>query len=124
MAALWLTGWPLNFMAMMGMMMVAGVVVNDSVVMMEGFERRRVAGEPLAELVVEGAKERVVHIVVTSVTTVAGFLPLALAPSLLWPPLALAIIGGLVLETVLTLVVVPAAYWIVRGGTVADGTTP
>jgi multidrug efflux pump subunit AcrB len=114
MAALWLTGWPLNFMAIMGMMMLIGVMVNDSVVLVDGFEKRRLAGEPLYELILNGTMERGRHIVVTSVTTAAGFLPLAMTKSLLWPPLAIAIIGGLTFSTLLTLIVLPGAYALLR----------
>jgi len=84
MLALWLTGWPLNFMAIMGMMMLIGVVVNDAVILVDGFEQRRGGQQPTAELVVAGTLERTRHVVITTVTTIAGFLPLALSPSLLW----------------------------------------
>ena len=114
MVGLYLTGWPLNFMAIMGMMMLIGVVVNDAVLLVDGFERRRRTGESLEGIVIDGTLERGRHIVITTVTTIAGFLPLALSPSLLWPPLAIAVIGGLALATCLTLVVVPAGYTILR----------
>jgi multidrug efflux pump subunit AcrB len=110
MFALWLTGWPLNFRAIMGMLMLVGVMINDAVILVDGYERRRRLGEPLERLVVDGTLERTPHVVVTSVTTIAGFLPLALSHSPLWPPLALAIIGGLATSTVLCLVAVPAGY--------------
>lgn len=110
MLGLFLTGWPLNFMALMGMMMLMGVVVNDALILVDGFERRRQAGEPIPDLVVAGTLERTRHVVITSVTTIAGFLPLAISASLLWPPLAIAIIGGLSLATLVTLVGIPAAY--------------
>jgi len=118
MLGLWLTGWPLNFMAIMGMMMLMGVVVNDAVILIDGFERRFQAGELLNALVIEGTLERTRHVVITTVTTIAGFLPLALSSSLLWPPLAIAIIGGLGLATLLTLGVIPAAYVLIRRGVV------
>ncbi len=114
MLALWLTGWPLNFMAIMGMLMLVGVMVNDAVILVDGYERRRNRGEPLERLVVDGTLERTPHVVVTSVTTIAGFLPLALSQSPLWPPLALAIIGGLATSTILCLAAVPAAYSLLR----------
>ena len=110
MLGLWLTGWPLNFMAIMGMMILIGVVVNDAIILIDGFERRRRAGQPIEQVVVDGTLERTRHIVITSVTTIAGFMPLALSQSLLWPPLAIAIIGGLALSTLLTLLALPAAY--------------
>lgn len=110
MVGLFVTGWPLNFMALMGMMVLFGVVINDAVILVDGFEKRRRAGEAGNQLVIEGTLERSRHVVITTVTTIAGFLPLALSPSLLWPPLAIAIIGGISLATVLTLVAIPAAY--------------
>ncbi len=110
MLGLFLTGWPLNFMAMMGMMMLIGVVVNDALILVDGFEKRRHAGENVHQLVMEGTLERSRHVVITTVTTLAGFLPLALSPSLLWPPLAIVIIGGLALATLVTLIGIPAAY--------------
>src|SRR3990172_931916 len=81
MLALWLTGWPLNFMAIMGMMMLLGVIVNDTVVLIDGYEKRRLAGEPLEALIVDGTLERLRHVIVTSVTTIAGLLPLAMMKS-------------------------------------------
>lgn len=114
MAGLFLTGWPLNFMALMGMMILAGVVVNDAVILVDGLEKRRKAGEPLNEAVVAGTLERSRHVVITTVTTIAGFLPLALSPSLLWPPLAISVICGLALATLVTLVGIPACYTLLR----------
>ncbi|MBN2475120.1 MAG: efflux RND transporter permease subunit [Pirellulales bacterium] len=114
MLALFLTGWPLNFMALMGTMMLIGVVINDALILVDGFESRRTTGEPIARVVVAGTLQRSRHVVITTVTTVAGFLPLALSPSLLWPPLAIVIIGGLLLATLVTLLAIPAAYVLVR----------
>ena len=119
MLGLFVTGWPLNFMAIMGMMVLFGVVINDAVILVDGFERRRRADAPdnqltVEEMVVQGTLERARHVVITTVTTVAGFLPLALSPSLLWPPLAIAIIGGISCSTILTLVAIPAAYLLLR----------
>jgi multidrug efflux pump subunit AcrB len=59
--------------------------------------------------------ERFNHVLVTAVTDIAGFLPVALAPSLLWPPLAIVMIGGLGLTTLITLVGVPSAYVLLHG---------
>jgi multidrug efflux pump subunit AcrB len=111
--ALWLTRWPLNFMAMMGMAMHAGVADNDATVLIDGLERRRRAGEPLVDLVLDGTRERIRHVIITS-TSIGGYLPMALSSSLLWPPLAIVMIGGLAFSTILTLVVVPAAYLLLQ----------
>lgn len=115
MLGLFVTGWPLNFMAIMGMMMLFGIVINDALILVDGFESRRKAGEPIEELVIAGTMERSRHIVITTATTIAGFLPLAISPSLLWPPLAIAIIGGLAVATLLTLIAIPAAYVVMHG---------
>ncbi len=114
MVGLWLTGYPLNFMAIMGMMMLVGVMVTNAIILVEGYERRRDAGEPMRQLVIEGTHERTLHVVVTSVNTIAGFVPLALSHSPLWPPLAIAIIGGLSMSTVICLVALPAGYLLLR----------
>lgn len=114
MVGLWLTGYPLNFMAIMGMMMLVGVMVTNAIILVEGFEQRRAAGEPMRELVINGTRERTLHVVVTSVNTITGFIPLALSHSPLWPPLAIAIIGGLTMSTVICLVALPAAYMLFR----------
>lgn len=111
--ALWLTGWPLNFMAMMGMAMYAGVAVNDATVLVDELERRRHAGESGTEMVLQGTRGRIRHVVITS-ATIGGYLPLAFSDSLLWPPMAIVMIGGLALSTLLTLVVVPAGYMLLR----------
>jgi multidrug efflux pump subunit AcrB len=116
MLGLFVTGWPLNFMAIMGMMMLFGIVINDALILVDGFETRRAAGQPIRDLVVAGTMERSRHIVITTATTIAGFLPLAISPSLLWPPLAIAIIGGLAVATLLTLIAIPAAYVVVFSG--------
>jgi len=120
MLGLFATGWPLNFMAIMGMMVLFGVVINDAVILVDGFERRRRAGEVITRLVVQGTLDRSRHVVITTVTTIAGFLPLALAPSLLLPPLAIAIIGGIGLSTIVTLAVLPAAYLLLYQGPVEN----
>ena len=116
MLGLFVTGWPLNFMAIMGMMVLFGVVINDAVILVDGFEQRRRSVAADDGFVVEVTLERLRHVVITTVTTVAGFLPVALPASLLWPPLAIAIIGGIWLSTILTLVIVPAAYSLLDRG--------
>ena len=85
MLGLWLTGWPLNFMAIMGLLMVAGIAVCDGVVLVDGYEAQRGSALPLRQTVGTVTGERFNHVLVTAVTDVAGFLPVALSPSLLPP---------------------------------------
>ena len=68
----------------------------------------------MRQLVIHGTHERTLHVIVTSVNTIAGFIPLALSHSPLWPPLAIAIIGGLTMSTLICLVALPAAYVLFR----------
>jgi multidrug efflux pump subunit AcrB len=114
MVGLYASGYPLNFMAIMGMMMLVGVMVTNAIILVEGFEERRARGEPMRQLVIDGTRERTLHVVVTSVNTITGFIPLAFSHSPLWPPLAIAIIGGLTMSTVICLVALPAAYVLFR----------
>lgn len=114
MVGLWLTGYPLNFMAIMGMMMLVGVMVTNAVITVERFEELRAGGMMTRQIVIEGTRERTLHVVVTSVNTITGFIPLALSHSPLWPPLAIAIIGGLSMSTIICLVALPAAYALFR----------
>jgi multidrug efflux pump subunit AcrB len=114
MVGLWLTGYPLNFMAIMGMMMLVGVMVTNAVILVERFEEMRADGLLTRQIVIEGTRERTLHVVVTSVNTITGFIPLAFSHSPLWPPLAIAIIGGLSMSTIICLVAVPAAYALFR----------
>lgn len=112
-AALWLTGQPLGFMAILGILALTGIVLNDAILLVDGFERERAAGRPRQELVVEVTLGRTNHVLLTSATTVAGFLPLAVWGSEFWAPLATGVIAGLSSITVLTLLLVPALYLVV-----------
>jgi len=107
---LWLFGYPMGFMAIIGSMGLIGLAINDSIVILAAIKADPVAsrGEPvaIARVVVHGTR----HIVSTTLTTVGGFLPLILWGGSFWPPLAVTIAGGLVGATLLALFFVPAAY--------------
>jgi multidrug efflux pump subunit AcrB len=79
-------------------------------VLLEVVESRREAGADIPEALQDAVSRRIRPILLTTATTVAGLLPLALSKSTLWPPLASAMISGLISSTLLTLVVVPALY--------------
>lgn len=112
-AGLWLTGQPLGFMAILGILSLTGIVLNDAILLVDGFERARERGQPAQELVVEVTLGRTNHVLLTSLTTIAGFLPLALGGGEFWAPLSIAVISGLSMITVLTLLLVPALYLLV-----------
>jgi len=104
---------PFGFMSLLGVFALVGIVVNNAIVMMEVVEDRRNHGATVDAALTEAVTRRIRPILLTSVTTIAGLLPLALSESTLWPPLASAMISGLVASTLLTLLVLPAAYRLV-----------
>ncbi len=108
--ALWLFGFPFGFMAIVGTMELVGVAINDAIVVLAAIREddRAQVGEPVAvrEVVVRATR----HVVATSLTTMAGFAPLVLAGGGFWPPLAVAIAGGVSGATILALYFIPSAY--------------
>jgi multidrug efflux pump subunit AcrB len=107
---LWLFDQPLGFMAVIGCMGVIGIAINDSVVLLAALRRDpgSVAGDPAAIAAVVMQETR--HILSTTVTTIGGFVPLIIWGGNMWPPLALALAGGLVGGALLSLLVVPGAW--------------
>ncbi|MGH7544992.1 MAG: efflux RND transporter permease subunit, partial [Gemmatimonadota bacterium] len=111
--ALGITGHGLNVMSLIGMVILVGIVVNNAIVEVDFANRACRAGTPLREAVLEAGRVRLRPIVMTTVTTVLGLLPMALgvgAGADLRAPLAVAVIGGLLSSALLTLFVVPVAY--------------
>ncbi|MDX1576955.1 MAG: efflux RND transporter permease subunit, partial [Gemmatimonadota bacterium] len=112
-AGLWLAGDGLNAMSGIGLVILIGIVVNDAIIKVDFINQRRAAGLPKREAILEAGRLRLRPIVMTTVTTVVGLLPLALglgAGADLRAPLAIAVIGGLLSATFLTLIVVPVVY--------------
>ena len=101
---------PFGFMSLLGGIALVGIVVNNAIVLLEVVEQRRIDGADIAMALEEAVARRIRPILLTTATTVAGLLPLAISSSTLWPPLASAMISGLISSTLLTLVVVPALY--------------
>ncbi len=101
-------GQPFGFMSMLGVIALIGIVVNNAIVLLDVVVRETDAGAPIAHAIEAAISERLRPILLTTATTVAGMLPLALSGSTMWPPLASAMISGLLASTMLTLLVVPA----------------
>jgi multidrug efflux pump subunit AcrB len=118
MIALWITDTTLSAPVYLGMIMLAGIVVNNSILLVEFIEHyRHERNVPIEEAVVEAGVVRMRPILMTTVTSVMGSLPLALgmdAGGEMMRPLAIAVVGGLLSSTLLTLFVVPSAYVIVQ----------
>ena len=111
--ALWITGGGLNAMSGIGLVILIGIVVNDAIVKVDFINQRRRAGFEKRAAILEAGRLRLRPIIMTTITTVVGLLPLALglgAGADLRAPLAVAVIGGLLSATFLTLIVVPVVY--------------
>jgi len=107
---LWLTGWAMSFMAILGILALGGIVINNAIVLIDFIERATAEGMPLRDAVIRAGRLRLRPILLTSLTTVGGLLPLSLFGGALWAPMTNGMIFGLVVSTVLTLVVVPTLY--------------
>lgn len=110
---LWITGTPLSVVALIGIIMLAGIVVNNSIVLVDYINQLRGKGLPLFEAVVEGGRTRLRPILMTSLTTILALGPLALglgAGGEAWAPMARSVIGGLLTSTLVTLLVIPVIY--------------
>lgn len=101
---------PFGFMSVLGVMGLAGVVVNNAIILLDVADHKVADGASLEQATREAVRSRTRPILLTAMTAVVGLLPLALSRSSLWPPLAWAMISGLTASTLLTLLVVPALY--------------
>jgi CzcA family heavy metal efflux pump len=111
--ALWATSTPLSAPVLLGVILLAGIVVNNAILLVEYIEEYRALGTPVAQAVIDAGAVRLRPILMTTMTTLLGMLPLALGlgeGSELMRPLAIAVVGGLAVSTLLTLLVVPSAY--------------
>jgi multidrug efflux pump len=105
-----LAGQPFSFTAILGVVALVGIVVNNAIVLIDVAETFRRAGESIDAAIAQAVTRRTRPILLTTATTVAGLLPLTFTQSTLWPPLAWAIISGLLASGGLTLLVVPVLY--------------
>ena len=114
-ALLFLTGKPLGLPAMMGFLLLIGVVVTNAVVLIVFVEQLRAKGFSIYDAIIEGGRVRVRPILMTAFATIFALIPLALASEtngLVGSELATVVIGGLVSSTFLTLLIVPIVYLI------------
>ncbi len=111
--ALYVAGEGMNTMSLIGLVILVGIVVNDAIVKVDFINQMRAQGMALRQAILEAGRVRLRPIIMTTVTTVLGLTPMALGIGRgadLRAPLAIAVIGGLISATALTLVVVPVAY--------------
>ena len=117
--SLWATQTPLSAPVFLGVILLAGIVVNNAILLVEYVEEyRRDHGVPMKQALIDAGAVRLRPILMTTLTTVLGMMPLAFGigeGSELMRPLAIAVVGGLSVSTLLTLFVVPSAYSLVHG---------
>ena len=116
--AMALTGGTLNIMSFIGLIMLVGIVVKNGIVLVDYINLNRERGMGIIRSVVAGGKSRLRPVLMTTATTVLGMLPLALSQSEgseMWRPMAITVIGGLTVSTILTLLVIPVLYTVAAG---------
>lgn len=110
-----LTGQTLNMMAFIGVIMLAGIAVNSSIILVDRINQLKEQGYGLSEAIMGAAQQRIRPIIMTSLTTILALLPMCFGfgeGASLRSPMALAVIGGLITSTLLTLIVIPCVYYI------------
>ena len=108
---------PLNVMAYIGIIMLVGIAVNDSIILVDAINQLKNTGLDLKEAIIRAGERRIRPIIMTSLTTILALFPLTLGfgeSAALRAPLALAVIGGLITSTLLTLVVIPCVYYVLE----------
>lgn len=110
---LYLSGHTLNVMSMIGAIMLIGIVVKNGIVLIDYISLNRERGMSIRTAVVDGGKSRLRPVVMTTLTTILGMVPMAVGTGQgaeMWRPMGTAVIGGLTFSTILTLLFVPAMY--------------
>ena len=113
--AIWLFGYPFGFNPIIGTVGLIGVAINDSIVVLAAIQQHPVAKTGNKPAIREVVLRSTRHVIATTLTTAIGFVPLLLGGGEFWPPLAIAIAGGVIGATLLALYLIPAAYLIVVG---------
>jgi HAE1 family hydrophobic/amphiphilic exporter-1 len=116
--ALFVTGTSVQVTALVGVILLGGVVVNNGIVLIDVIKRRRAEGVTLVEASLEAARTRLRPILMTALTTILGMVPLSLGVgdgAETWAPMARAVVGGMAVGTLLTLYVIPIVYVMLAG---------
>lgn len=108
--ALYLTGWSFSFFAFVGFTSLVGIVVNTSIILVDYTNQLMERGMSKLEAIQTATETRFTPILLTTLTTILGLLPLTLTNSGLWSPMGWTIIGGMISSTLLTLLIVPILY--------------
>lgn len=111
--ALLLTNIPLSIVAALGAVLLVGIVTKNGIVLIDFINLLRERGVPLYEAIAKACRSRLRPVLMTSLTTILGMVPMAFSQgegAEMWRPLGVAVIGGMVFSTIITLVIVPAIY--------------
>ena len=111
--ALWLTQTPLSIIALIGAIMLVGIVTKNGIVMVDYMNLLVERGSNISDAVIMGGKSRLRPVLMTSLTTVLGMLPMAMGlgeGSEIWQPMGISVVGGLLMSTLITLFIVPSLY--------------
>jgi multidrug efflux pump subunit AcrB len=108
--ALLFTGYTLSFVAIIGIIALAGIEVKNSILLVDYTEQLRAGGMSLGDAIQEAGETRFVPIILTTLTAIGGLIPLAIEFNPLYSPLAWVLIGGLISSTILTRIVTPVLY--------------
>ena len=114
-ASLWFFGYPLGFMSILGTVGLIGVAINDSIVVLAAIRNDPLARKGDRRAIVKVIVRSTRHVLTTTITTIAGFIPILLDGGEFWPPLAICIAGGVGGATLLALFFVPCAYLLLIG---------
>ena len=116
--ALWVSSTPLSLIALIGAIMLVGIVTKNGIVMVDYMNLLVERGANVSDAVIEGGKSRLRPVLMTSLTTVLGMVPMAMGigeGSETWQPMGIAVVGGLLMSTILTLFIVPSLYAMLQG---------
>ncbi|CAB4949882.1 unannotated protein [freshwater metagenome] len=115
-----ITNTALDISAIIGMLLLVGIVVTNAIVLIDLINQYRKQGKEIHEAIMDGARQRLRPILMTALATIFALTPMALGVTggggFISQPLAIVVIGGLFSSTALTLIIVPTLYWIVEGG--------
>jgi multidrug efflux pump subunit AcrB len=111
--ALWIAGKAVSMPVMVGLILLIGILVNNSIILIDLIRQRRIDGADRREAIIESVETRFRPIMMTSFSTIVGMIPLAMEWALgaeRFSPLAIAVIGGMTASTLLTMIVIPIIY--------------
>lgn len=113
----WITGTTINMMGVIGIVMLVGIAVNNSIILVDRINQLKDSGMNLTDSIVEAGQQRIRPILMTSLTTILALLPMTISfgeGASLRSPMAIAVIGGLITSTIMSLAVIPCVYYVLE----------